>query len=246
MDTAVWSQPFTVRAYEVDPEGRASIQSICNYLQETAGIHATRLGAGVEQLMEQRLTWFLSRLHVQLDDYPTWRNELRVETWPSGISGLLATRDFLLFDGDRPLGRATSAWLLIDIERRRPIRPPAFLTSLKRPARPPALPHVFDKIRGPSHTDGGSRFRVRYSDLDVNRHVNNVRYVEWAVESVPKEVLERSALESIDISFSSETNFGDLVIGQVERVEGEEIAFAHRLYRTSDGREVAVARSTWR
>ena len=77
-------EDFRVRSYETNVNGVASAQTICNYLQEVAGNHATKLGFGVDQLLKKNLTWMLSRLHVQFFRYPQWREIINIETWPSG------------------------------------------------------------------------------------------------------------------------------------------------------------------
>src|SRR3990172_1102587 len=99
MNNVVWTETFEVRASETDPTGFASVPAICNYLQEVASNHAQALGVSVEQLTAQGLTWVLARLHVELDAYPAWREPVRVETWPAGLHGRYAVREFLIHDG---------------------------------------------------------------------------------------------------------------------------------------------------
>ena len=77
-----------MRAYEADERGRASILTVCNYLQEAAGNHAFHLNLAVDQLLKQDLTWVLARLHVRMNSYPRWRDELAITTWPSGANRL--------------------------------------------------------------------------------------------------------------------------------------------------------------
>ncbi len=174
MQDNIYTDTFYVHSYEIDTTGTASIKSICNYLQETAGNHADELGVAVDRLSEENRTWVLSRLHVEMDRYPRWREELQIETWPSGENGLLATREFILSsaDGDE-LGRATSAWLIIDIDRRRPVRIPDYVSEIRLPDRERVLPET-EELPSMEDPDLEATFRVRHSDLDLNAHVNNV------------------------------------------------------------------------
>ncbi len=241
----IWTEDFTVRAYEIDPRGRASVQTLCNYLQEAAGRHARALGVSVEQLLDKNLTWVLTRLHVQIDAYPELWEKVTVETWPSGQNGLYATRDFFLKAEDRIIARATSAWLVLDVARRRPIRTPAFITEIRTPDRTRALEDDLGKLPPFEEPTHELPFRVRYSDLDLNAHVNNVRYVEWAVEAVPQAIFETHRPTEIEVHFRAETNLNDTVLAQVHPHE-HDLTFLHRLVRKADGREVATARSRWR
>ncbi|SRR5690554_1386618 len=241
MNTAVWTEHFRVRSYEADSSGRASIQNICNYLQEAASNHAAELGVSIEQLTDQQLVWMLARLHVQVDEYPGWREEVTVETWPSGADLLYATRDFNVRTGAGTLARGTSAWLLVDANRRRPIRVPDFIKRIELPERERVLEDRTDKLPDPPDSAEEHPVRVRYSDQDLIGHVNNVLYIDWAVESVP--LVETHVVQSLEAQFRAEAHYGDLVTvrtGQTKR-PGE---FLHLV--KSEDLELARIRTTWR
>ena len=257
----VWKQSYRVRAYETDPSGRASIASLCNYLQEAAANHARDLGVSVEQLQERNSTWVLSRLRVRVESYPTWREEILVETWPSGIERLFATRDFIVTGRDGTIvARAVSWWLMIDVESRRPQRPSEFIASLELADRPRALIESASIL---SEQDADAPFpdadaplrdsdapsleiRVRYGDLDVNGHANNVRYIEWALEAVPHDVLQSLHVVELDVVFKAEAVFGDPVQVSAESVRGDDVVFAHAIRSSADGRYLAGLITTWR
>lgn len=243
-----WIEAFRIRAYEVDPTGVASIQTLCNFLQEAAGNHARSLGVSVDQLAGDNLTWVLSRLHVQVSSYPRWRETIQVETWPSGIEGLYGTREFrVLGADDQPIALGTSAWLMFDLTRRRPVRMPDYVNEIIGPDRPRTIQDSFPKLEVPGRVDHSRRFSVRYSDLDVNQHVNNVRYIEWAVETLPLDIIESHSLSSIEVIFRAETSYGDSVVGEAEKASsGDDLAFFHRVLREGDNREVAIVHTRWR
>lgn len=247
----IWKEDFRVRSYETDPTGRASVPSICNYLQEVAGNHAFRLGVAVDQLQEEHLTWVLTRLRVNVDHYPRWRDQIVVETWPSGVDGLIATRDFLLLDSaGRRLARATSGWMMIDMERRRPVRMPEIITSLVTPDRERAMADLSARLSEPPTAETGSGpISVRYSDLDVNGHVNNVRYLDWALESMAIELLQSSAIRELEVHFRAEAVLGDAVIVRTALLEDDasqrEKVFAHVILQHESLKELARLRTAW-
>ena len=251
-EAGIWTESFRVRAYETNLHGCASIQTLCNFFQAAAGNHARTYGVSIENLNAQGLTWVLSRLHLQMDAYPVWGDEVMVETWPSGLQGLLAIREFYFHgaaqeNGARPvIGRGASAWIVVDVKRKRPVRFPAFIRDVKRPERPRPLPGAFARLPPLTEADHEYPFRVLYSDLDINRHVNNARYAAWAVESVPEEVLYTCRLREIELQFRAETTFGDTVVVQTQNGQQDEArSFVHRLTRQTDGRDVALARTRW-
>jgi acyl-ACP thioesterase len=78
------------------------------------------------------------------------------------------------------------------------------------------------------------------------RHVNNVVYVEWAVETLPSEVWEGWTLRDHEINFRSEAGPGDVIQSEAEEITcGNTRIFLHRLTRRSDNKEVALLRTWW-
>lgn len=236
-----------MRAYEADVNGALSMAHLCNYLQEAAGNHARSLGVSVEQLQKLDLTWMLSRLHVKMNRYPAWRDTVFIDTWPSGHNGLYAAREFLIYteDGDQ-IGQATSAWLMIDLKHRRPLRVPAFIDALEVPDLPRPIPDPFLKIQALPLRTSNKSFSVGYGDLDINQHANNVRYITWALESLPLEILQTYHLKGLEVHFRSEATYGDVidaVVSQEEEPHG--LIVQHALYARGKERELAVVRTRW-
>lgn len=80
-------EKFAVRSYESGVSNHVSLPTLCNYMQEAAGLSADELGWGIHKLQDEGLTWMLSRLHVKVTDYVPWGTELVLRTWPSGMKG---------------------------------------------------------------------------------------------------------------------------------------------------------------
>ena len=242
-----WTENFRVRAYEVDVSGRASIATVCNWLQETAGNHVTALGWAVDDLAPRGLTWVLSRLHLRLHRLPGWRDDVQIVTWHAGVLRLYGVREFRLTAAQgRELGTATSAWLLIDLESRRPTRPLEALPALDHHSAARILVDPFDKIPGPANPERETTLVARLADLDMNRHANNVSVISWALDALPDEVVLGGSLAELEIEFRAEVVLGDCIVVQAQRTSLEPGTFLHRLLRESDGREIARARTSWR
>ena len=243
--SGVWTESFLVRAYEADIAGNLGIVDLCNYLQEVAGNHARDLGVSIEFLQEQQMTWMLSRLHVQMERYPTWRETVVIRTWPSGHNGLHAIREFLIYTEDGTLiGKGTSGWLMIDLKRYRPIRIPAFIDALVTPHLPRPIDDSFNKLPSPKEAPSGPAFRVQYQDLDINQHANSMRFLVWALESVPYEWRTSRTLAGIEAQFRAEAKYGDELVSRIVPCE-DEVTFRHGIYEQASGRELAVFRSVW-
>jgi medium-chain acyl-[acyl-carrier-protein] hydrolase len=247
MAPVIWQETFEIRSFEMDFRKRAPIQFLCSLLQETAGNHVDALGIGIETLISQGMTWILSRFHVQVFQYPLWRERIRLETWESDAYSFYALRDFQLFDAqNQAIAAASSLWLILDIRSRHPVRIPDHIVAMRVKERVRAVVDRFDNLWRPATVAVEKRFAVRRSDLDLNQHVNNVRYVEWAVETVPDEVWQTHQLAAIEVSFRAECRYGDEIISHSGPADGDEQpAFIHRMTRAANGQELFLAKTRW-
>ncbi|NHZ48739.1 acyl-[acyl-carrier-protein] thioesterase [Nitratidesulfovibrio liaohensis] len=257
-DLRVHHEIFRVRGYEVGPDGTVSAQIICDYLQEAAGAHADRLGLSLAALHEQGQAWVLARLAVQVERAPAEGETVTVRTWPCGVERLQFRRDYLMLGQDGAVvARGASFWVVINLATRRPERIPPTVAALLPENPPLALDGSLLGDRRPpapaedAVTLSSRSFAVRRADMDRNRHVNNVRYLDWALEGVPAEVQETSRPVWLDMHFRAETVYGDTVEAHCLPAPADTTApgaarFVHVLTRRSDGREVARALTGWR
>ena len=246
----VFVLPHTARISDTGLRGRLSLRALCELLQESAALHATLLGVGADVLGPRGLAWVLVQWSVLIEACPAWRETILVETWPSGLTERTAIRDFLLKGAHGAVvARATSHWVMLDLLRRRPVRMPETVRAIPVALRPRALDEDLLKLAAPEAPAHVAEFGVRFADLDVNAHVNNLAYVDWIAESVPREILRGADLRRLDLSFRAETRDGVTV-----RVECEpdgagatdaETVFRHRIVETASGRELARARTSF-
>src|SRR5512133_1225031 len=94
----IWTDHYPVTWYDADASHRAGIVTICKFLQESAWNHANHLGFGYRTANEVKQVWVLVRLLVKMERYPNWGEMVTVRTWPRGMEGLLALRDFEILD----------------------------------------------------------------------------------------------------------------------------------------------------
>lgn len=245
----IWKEVYTVRSYEIDANARLSVPVLCNFMQDAAGKHAHSLGVSVRQLRENNNTWVLSRLALQMKAYPCHHDQFEVMTWPSGSERLFALREFLFSLGpNQIIGSASTAWLVIGIKNRRPLRIKPFLEKLNPISRPSGktsdLP-LFETMPEINHYHREIRFRVRYDDLDINQHVNNVSYVEWVIESIPAQKRIDAVLTGLEVHYQAEAFYGDIVISRCSSLDNRNGIFLHSVIKETNGQELLRARTTW-
>ena len=242
------SDRFRVRSYETDPLGRLQVPILCKLLQEAATAHAAILGVAVDTLIENGVAWVLSRLHLEMQRWPTSDEYIIIETWPEAANRLFTERRFNVVDAaDNSIGTASTLWLILDLERRRPVRLPAHVVERLGELGLGSEPRRFGDLVTPDPVDRELAFTVRRSDLDSADHVNNTSYVEWAIEAVPDEVWASHDLAELEIHFLSECHHGQTVVSRSQSVEyGDETEVLHQLVRHDDASEVARALTHWR
>jgi acyl-ACP thioesterase len=186
MQTKAARYKFQVRSYETDFNNRLKMSSVFNFMQFAAGLNANALGFGYDQFSPLGYFWVLSRVLVEWRGNVQFDEDIIIETWPSGIQGLLATRDFKFYSSDEELlGKAKTAWLIMDQKSGRPVPSERLAFPLPEFDIPPAINNTPGKIRDPENKTTLGKRRAVYSDIDVNQHVNNAKYIEYIFDALP-------------------------------------------------------------
>ena len=217
MKQVVWTETYDVNTIVVDRHKRLGLVGLLNLLQDAAWLHARHLGWGYEELIKQRTIWVLARQKLVMQAWPQWGDAAVIRTWPRGTAGALATHDFEILVDDRRLGECTTSWLILDMDSRKPKKlDRAAFEEMRR--KEGYLAIDAGKIALRSDLAPVETYRVHYSDLDVNGHVNNTRYAQWIVDSLTAEEQARDIAE-YEINFLAEARVGDAVT--IERDGGQ-------------------------
>ncbi len=241
---SVWREQRLIESFDVDILGRLRPQNLLAYLLNSAWNHANRTSYGFEELSERNLMWVLIKIQLVIKRQPKWGEQITIETWGKRIERLYALRDFACISASgEKLISATSSWMILDRTSGRPQR---FDQTTDRFAWLPGREEIetdLSKVPETSTGKGIARFRVLFSDIDVNRHVNSVKYLQWMIDGHSQEHLEAKEPESIELSFLSEAMPNDEVAVFSEESGDHELCSARRM---SDGKELCRARFKWR
>ncbi|XP_044491329.1 palmitoyl-acyl carrier protein thioesterase, chloroplastic-like [Mangifera indica] len=220
----VFRQTVVIRSYEVGPDKTATIESLLNLFQETALNHVWMSGllgngfGATHGMMRNNLIWVVSRMQVQVDHYPLWGEVVEIDTWvgASGKNGM--RRDWLIRSQatGHIFTRATSTWVMMNEETRRLSKMPEEVRAEISPwfiDKQAIKEDVPEKILKLDNTAKyvNSDLKPRRSDLDMNQHVNNVKYVRWMLETIPDLFLETHQLSGIILEYRRECGGSDKV-----------------------------------
>ncbi len=201
---------YKVAPKQVDFTRRLSVSSTFDIILGAAGDDAHSRGFGVDALAQNNYGWVLSRICFELDYLPQEYSEFTLYTWISDYNRLSSTRNFELVDAEgREFGRAVSQWCMLDFSTRMP----ADMNAM-------AKAHEGNMVDAPSPCERPRRLaaldeepvlqhRVTYSDIDFNRHMNTMRYIDIIFDTMPIEMLEMLDKLRMDINFMREARYGD-------------------------------------
>lgn len=242
----VYTKRYPVYTFDVDVEGKARLPVLLDLLQDIAREHAGLLKVSIFDLQARGLTWVLSRYHIRVPRYPVMGDTVEVRTWPSGKRDVFALRDFEVRDGSgRLLLEATSSWLAVALDSKRPVRMETIFLDENISDRR-AVADDFERLPSPVRTDREASFTALSRDLDFNRHVNNVVYIHWAIEGMPEDLLLAKRPAEVEIVYKGEVLYGDEVVSKVQLPDPGGAACLHQIARKRDGAELARLRTFWR
>lgn len=220
----VYRQTFVVRSYEVGFDRTASIGTLANLFQETALNHVGMsdfVGDGMgttHAMMRHRLIWVVTKMHIQVVDYPVWGDVVEIDSWVTGSGKNGMRRDFLVRDylTGHIRARATSHWAMMNQDTRK-------LSKMPDDVRAEISPYYLD--RSVMTDDSGQRIIKlddsapyvktglvpRLHDMDMNQHVNHVKYISWVLESVPQSLLVAYELMGMTLEYRKECSHCDAV-----------------------------------
>ncbi len=235
---------ITIPYKDVDLMGRLPLSALFDFMQDLAGEHADLLGVGTAGLRKCNQSWVLSRMRIEAGRMLRAGEVVDLATWPRGIDRLLALRDFLLLDaGGRPVIAASTSWLLVDLGSMRPQRIDRAHPHLAGISGDLALGRDATRISPPEAVTAIDERRVRYSEIDINRHVNNAHYVAWVEDAVGGRLASGERLRAIEINYLNEARLGDRVrIGMAGGNGGTDL---FEMVREEDGVRLALAVVEW-
>lgn len=204
---------FRVEPFHCDFRHNLFMGHLGNAMLNAADYHSDERGYGISYLNKIRKTWVLSRLAIEMKQMPRAYNKLRISTWVDNVMRFFTSRNFEVTDFDgQTLGFGRSIWAMIDTETREPV------DILQ--VRDGLISEYIDAdhkcpIAKPSRVVIGEGARLansitaRYSDVDVNGHVNSIKYIDHVLDLWDLEWYKTHQIERIDVAFVAEAHEGD-------------------------------------
>lgn len=207
----MYRKTYEIQFHETDCKNRLKTSVLLNFLQDIAADNAEKIGFGYSKIKNKNIGWFLTKYHIKLYKTLTNEGQIHLETESKGAVRIACIRDFDIYNNaNEKIGEATSSWVLADLTTGK-IVPPSELFDFIPTADRAALRSNFPKIQIPEKFDYEKEFTAKFSDLDVNQHVNNSIYITWAEDTLPLEKLINERISELEIQYKQQVKYNDIV-----------------------------------
>ncbi|MDP4267249.1 MAG: thioesterase [Bacteroidota bacterium] len=242
----MFEKEIELRYFEMNHLGEASPVTILTLLEETAADHCDLINHSLFDLLKQNIGWVLISGFIEMNRYPVYKEKIRIRTWLSKYKNSQGFRENIIFDVEgNIIGRAKGQWLFYDISRRRPAN---IFEDIKQKwsffseeSLPYDFPRIIHQIESAKFS---KKFGVQHFDVDSNKHVNNIKYLQWGLETIPPDFSENYFLNFLGGRFVKEAYYKDEILSLAEP-DDSNTAFKHNIKDITNGNVCASAITKW-
>ena len=225
----IYEKTVTINSRDVDGAGHCKASAVLGYLQDASAEHSSVCGCGRKEMVERyHVFWMLTRIRLQLTKPIFWLDQLTIRTGPREGKGILLYRDYELLVDGREVGYACALWVLSDLDTRKLLN----VTQTPVPELTASAGGLIPRIRHltalhpPKELEVVEKRLMRYSDTDVNGHVNNTKYADFACDAMELERRPQNCfLSGLEITYHEECMPGEQI--QISRATTADACFVH-------------------
>lgn len=244
----IFKKEYKINIFDVDSEHKCKFSSLVDFLWDIVISQSDYLGETKEGFVHNQCIWVLLKYDITIYEYPKFRDTITVDTKVLGTKKFYGYRQNTIKNSDgKVICKALSTAILIDFEKRRPMRTSSTQSEIYGIYEELNEVPPLDDIPKVQKEDYIKNYPVRYSDIDSNGHVNNVKYMEMAVDTLPRSILNEYTLFNIKVLFKKETTDGDIlhISTEVINCENTDITTLHTITGNS-GTLLAKLQFTWK
>lgn len=215
----IYRRKQPINGYECTPDFKVQPTAVMNYFQQVSQEQSEALGVGAKKLDDMAVAWFLVKYDIHFHAYPICGQSVDVETEALAFDKFAARRRFAICDEEgKPMIEADTEWMLLNRRENKVERLDgsdfAEVYGVRQGAR-----FKMPKLAKVSTWESEKTFQVRYLDIDHNGHVNHVKYLAWAIESLPIDRVTTTSLSEARIIFKNQCFYGDLATVHAAQID---------------------------
>ena len=241
-----FTKEYEVLHRDIDKNLDCRITSILDFLTDVGMSHEESLGIDISLNNKDGVVFVFYDYDIRINKYPKYKEKIKIVTSVDNIQRFYATRKYKVFgENSELLVEADALAVVIDVNKRKIARVPNIYYEKHNIEKGKKIRSERLTLEPMGQVDLSKEFHIRYSDIDSNNHINNVKYVDWALSTVPKNILEDYNLKQVQIKFEKEIVEEDTVKVNIEILDVEDgIKIKHRILN-SLGEEVNAIDTYW-
>ncbi len=202
-----FSREFYLRSADFDKNERLTPRAILELFQDVAGNHAEQIGMGFNALLNRNLLWVIARTKFVVEKEIERYSTVKVKTWPKVPQRFIFRREYLIYNSKGEIAvRGSADWMVIDSESRSLVsggdifpKDADYITEF-------GLDEKLRKIRDIEGEKTEAQVVTKFTDIDLNGHVNNTRYADFAINAINP---DKKAIKSFQIDYHKEVLEGE-------------------------------------
>ena len=209
----IFTKNFEITFTDINENNELSNKGILRLMQEIAGIHSGTLGYGLNDIPKTGLAWIILNWKLKVFSRPKCTTVLTINTWSRKKTPLFAYRDFEIYDDKKNLvAIATSKWILYNINKQSISKIPIDVKENFPDVNKSVFNEDFnEKLKEPENSKFIYEYKIQRRDIDTNHHVNNLNYLDYAIEALPENVYLNTNFSNIEIMYKHEAKLGDII-----------------------------------
>lgn len=218
----MYKEKVQITSVDVDQNLELKLSSLFKHMQVVASNHAESIKAGHWELFEHNMLWVVIRMEVKIYKTPKLDDVITIGTHPGENKSFIYPRYFEIYDSKGKLIiAASSMWAIIDKDTRRVVLKPEGIKVIKPEKDKDDLP-LPEKVTGEAPHIVDTR-KVRYSEIDLNGHLNNTEYIEFMLDTHTPEFYKSHRISEVNINYDKEIKYGDEVILFTDKGDSKEV-----------------------
>lgn len=235
MNTA-YEKEYKINIFNVDSEHKCKFSSLVDFLWDVVISQSDYLGETKDGFVHNQCIWVLLKYDITMYEYHKFKDTITVDTKVLGSKKFYGYRQNTIKNSKgKVIGEVLSTAILIDFDKRRPTKISPEQSQIYGLKEELETVPTLDDIPKIKNEDYSKDYPVRYSDIDSNGHVNNVKYMEMAIDTLPRSIINEYELFNIKVLFKKETTDGDTLHVASEVINNDNtITTVHKITSSSE------------
>lgn len=211
---AIFTYNYKIKYSDIGTDKKITLKALVDTLQQAAILHSDSAGYGVNDIPNTHLAWLLLNWKVEIKSYPILNDTITIKTWPRIFDKLYSYRDFEVYDkNNNIIAIASSKWFAVDTYTKKIRKLTSEITNAYGGI---TEKNVFEttfseKITIPEELKLNFNYKIQRRDLDTNKHVNNLHYIDYALETLPEDIFNNTTFNKLEILYKKEIKYNEKI-----------------------------------